>query len=131
MSRENVQIVRATLDAINRGDLDSAFTRLAPDAVLDQSRAIGLTRGVFTAEQFRAIAEEFNSGWESVRYQADEFIEAGEHVVTPFTNRLLGRDGIELQARGVWVWTIRSGVVVRLCLYQERTEALEAVGLSE
>jgi ketosteroid isomerase-like protein len=131
MSRENVQIVRATLDAINRGDLDSAFTQVAPDAVMDQSRAIGMDRGVFTAEQFRAVAEEFASGWEAVRYQADEFIEAGEHVVTPFTNRMLGRDGIELQARGVWVWTIHNGVVVRLCLYQERKEALEAVGLRE
>jgi hypothetical protein len=50
-------------------------------------------------------------------------------VVTPFTNHLLGRDGIELQARGIWLWTIRAGVVVRLCLYQERKEALEAAGL--
>jgi hypothetical protein len=40
--------------------------------------------GVFTADQFRAVAEEFAGGWNSVRYQADEFIEAGEHVVTPF-----------------------------------------------
>jgi hypothetical protein len=36
---------------------------------------------------------------------------------------------IELQARGIWLWTIRDGVVVRLCLYQERKEALEAAGL--
>jgi ketosteroid isomerase-like protein len=51
--------------------------------------------------------------------------------MTPFTNQLLGRDGIDLQARGTWLWTIRDGVVVRLCLYQERQEALEAAGLSE
>jgi ketosteroid isomerase-like protein len=131
MAGENVQIVRAILDAVNRGDFDAVLTHLAPDAVLDQSRAIGMDRGVFTADQFRAVAEEFASGWESVRYHADEFIEAGEHVVTPFTNRLLGRDGIELTARGVWVWTIHGGVVARLCLYQERKEALEAVGLRE
>jgi ketosteroid isomerase-like protein len=131
MSRENVRIVRATLDAISRGDLDWAFAQMAPDAVLDHSRAIGMDRGVFTPEQFRAVAAEFASGWESVSYQADEFIEAGEHVVTPFTNRLLGRDGIELQARGAWVWTVHGGVVVRVCLYQERGEALEAVGLRE
>jgi hypothetical protein len=49
----------------------------------------------------------------------------------PFTNMSRGRDGIEVQARGVWVWTIRDRSIVRVCLYQERKEALEAAGLSE
>jgi ketosteroid isomerase-like protein len=52
-------------------------------------------------------------------------------VVTPFTNHLRGRDGIEVQARAVFLWTIRDGAIARMCLYQERREALEAVGLSE
>jgi hypothetical protein len=30
-----------------------------------------------------------------------------------------------------WTWTIRDGNIKRLCMYQERQEALEAVGLSE
>ena len=49
----------------------------------------------------------------------------------PFTNLARGRDGIEVQARGIWVWTIRDGSIVRVCLYQERHEALEAAGLEE
>ena len=49
----------------------------------------------------------------------------------PFTNVARGRDGIEVQARGVWVWTIRDGACARVTLYQEREEALEAAGLSE
>ena len=51
--------------------------------------------------------------------RGDEFIDAGEHVVMPFTNRLRGRDGIEVQARGTWLCTIRDGLIVRICLYQE------------
>jgi ketosteroid isomerase-like protein len=51
--------------------------------------------------------------------------------VTPFTNYLRGRDGIEVQARAAFVWTIRDGAVAHLCFYQERHEALEAAGLSE
>jgi hypothetical protein len=49
----------------------------------------------------------------------------------PFTNVARGRDGIEVQARGVWVWTIRDGSIVRACLYQELQDALEAAGLRE
>jgi ketosteroid isomerase-like protein len=129
MSQENVEMVRAALAAVNRGDLQAAFKGAARDAEVDLSRAVGLDRGVYRLHEFRRLAEEFAKSWESVRYEADEFIEAGEHVVTPFTNRLLGRDGVEVQARGTWLWTIRDGVVARLCLYQEREEALEAAGL--
>jgi len=51
--------------------------------------------------------------------------------VTPVTNYLRGRDGIEVQARVAILWTIQDTKVARACLYQEKQEALEAVGLSE
>ncbi len=51
--------------------------------------------------------------------------------MTPFANRLTGRDGVSVEARGTWVWTIRDGLIRRIRLYQERSEALEAAGLSE
>ena len=133
MSQENVQIVRAGLDAFNRGDVDTAFEDFAPDFEFDMSRAIGINinRDVYDLDQFRRLLDEFTGTWDSFRLGVDEYIDAGEHVVTPFTNRLSGRDGIELQARGTWVWTIRGGAVVRACLYQEFEEALEAAGLRE
>jgi ketosteroid isomerase-like protein len=131
MSEENVEIVRTALAALNRGDLDAAFKDAAPDAEVDLTRAVGLDSGVYDLDEFRRLSEEFAKSWDSVRWEADEYLDAGEHVVTPFTNHLLGRDGIDLQARGTWLWTIRDGVVVRLCLYQERQEALEAAGLRE
>jgi ketosteroid isomerase-like protein len=131
MSRENVEIVRAFFDAMNRGDLDAAYKDAAPDAELDLSRAVGLERSVYRIDQLRRMSEEFAESWESARYEAHDFFDAGEHVVTPWTNHFVGRDGVEVQARGTWLWTIRDGLVVRVCLYQELQEALEAVGLSE
>jgi ketosteroid isomerase-like protein len=129
MSQENVEIVRAAFAELNRGDF--SFTLAAQDAKADLSRAVGMDRSVYSLDEFRRLSEEFTNSWESVRYEADEFIDAGEHVVTPWTNHLRGRDGIQLQARGTWLWTIRDGVIVRLCLFQELQEALEAAGLSE
>jgi ketosteroid isomerase-like protein len=131
MSQENVLVVRDALEALNRGDMEAAFKNAAPGFTFDLSRAVGTDRGVYDLDQMRRLTEEFGGTWNSVTYGADEFIEAGEHVVTPFTNKLVGRDGIEVQARGAWVWTIRDGAIVRICLYQERGEALEAVGQSE
>ena len=131
MSQENVEIVRRCYEAFDRGDIDVAFEDFAPDFELDLSRAIGIDRGTYSLAQFRRLTESFTENWESARYLADEFIDAGEHVVMPFTNRLRGRDGIEVQARGIWLGTIRDGLIVRICLYQDKREALEAAGLKE
>jgi ketosteroid isomerase-like protein len=133
MSQENVEMARAAVDAFNRGDVDAAFKDFAPDFAFDMSRAIGINinRDVYDLDQFRRLLAEFTGTWDSFRLGVDEYIDAGDDVVTPFTNRLSGRDGIELQARGTWVWTIRDGAIVRACLYQEFEEALEAAGLRE
>ena len=131
MSQENVEIVRAAIDAHNRGDVDALFKDAAPDFEYDQTRAVGIDRGTFNLDEFRDLLATFTDSWESYTIGADELIDAGEDVVMPFTNVLRGRDGIEVQARGVWVWTFRDGACVRMTLYQEREEALEAAGLSE
>jgi ketosteroid isomerase-like protein len=131
MSLENVEIVRASIDAYNRGDVDAAFKDVAPDFEYDQTRAVGIDRGMFNLDEFRDLLATFTEHWESFTIGADELIDAGENVVMPFTNVTRGRDGIEVQARGVWVWTIRDGSIVRACLYQDLPAALEAAGLSE
>jgi ketosteroid isomerase-like protein len=133
MSRENVEIVRVAQDAFNRGDVDLAFGDFAPDFEFDLSRAIGvnIAQDVYDLDQFRRLLDEFVDSWESFRIGADEYIDAREHVVTPFTNVATGRGGIELEGRGTWVWTLRDGLIVRACLYQDHEEALEAAGLSQ
>jgi hypothetical protein len=40
----------------------------------------------------------------------------------------LGRDGIEVQPRSVWLITIRDSEQTSLTLYQTKQEALEAAG---
>ena len=131
MSEENVQLIRAAIDAINADDVDALLGMAAPGFEYDVSRAVGPFSGVYSLDELPRVWEEFSGSWESSRYDADEFIETGDRVVTPFTNYLRGRDGIEVQARAAFVWTIRDGAIAHVCLYQERQEALEAAGLSE
>ena len=131
MSQENVEIVKAAFDAVNRGDWDAVFQDAAPGFEVDFSRAEGPVHGVFTLDQVRGVLGEFAGNWESVRAEPHEFIEVGDHVVVPNTGHLVGRDGIEVEARVTFTWTIRDGAIERVCMFQERGEALEALALSE
>ena len=88
-------------------------------------------RGVFRLDQARAFLDEFFGLWESVRFEVDKLVEAGEQVAVSSINYHRGRDGIEVTVRPCWVLTIRNGRIVHCCFYQEWQEALEAVGLSE
>jgi ketosteroid isomerase-like protein len=127
-----MEIARAVINALDRGDIDAALKDAAPDFVFDFSRSVGLEAGVYKLDQMRTFFGRWvGEMWESSRFEADEFIEAGDLVMTPVTNLLRGRDGIEVQARGAWVWTFRDGSVARITFYRERQDALEAAGLRE
>ena len=131
MSQENVELVRIAYEAMNNREFSRMPEFLAPDFELDWSRAVGPQRGVFGRDEVPGLLREFDEPWESVRREADGFIEAGQHVVMPFTSYHRGRDGIEVQARGTLVWTIENGAITRVTYYQERQEAFEAAGLRE
>jgi ketosteroid isomerase-like protein len=131
MSWQNVEIVKASIDAFNREDWDAMLQTAAPDFELDWSRSRGFRRGVYGLDQVRGFLVEFAESWESVRVEPGEFIEAGDFVVVPWTTHATGRDGIELVAHSAFVHEIRGGKIQRISMYQELQDALEAVGLSE
>ena len=124
-------MAKAWYDAYNREDWDAFYKGVAPGFELDLSRAVGPWRGVFGLDQALRVLREFRETWESARLEAHEFIEAGDLVVVPGTQHVKGRGGIEVAARGVYVWTIRNGAVERMVMYQSRQDALEALRLSE
>ena len=126
-----MEIVKAAYDAFNREDLDAVFKDVAPGFEVDLSRARGPWRGVYGRDQIRRVVGDFRETWESAWLEPHEFIEAGDLVVVPGTQHLKGRGGIEVVASATLVWTIRNGAIERVTMYQERQDALEAVGLSE
>jgi ketosteroid isomerase-like protein len=131
MPQENVKIVKAAIKALNSQDWDALFRDVAPGAEVDMSRAVGPITGVFKIHLFRQTLEQFAENWQFLRGEPHEFIEAGDLVVMPWTLHGKGREGIEVTASPTWVWTIRDGAIQGLVMYQEREDALEAVGLSE
>jgi ketosteroid isomerase-like protein len=121
MSNEAVEIVRRSIDALNRLDVDAAVRDLELDIEGDWAPFRGLEPGVYRAEP---PARGF---WITPL----EFIETGDHVVVPTSILLCGRNGIEVVARSAPVVTVRSGRIVAWTLYEEKADALEAVGLRE
>ena len=131
MSQANVEIVKAAIDAVNREDWDAAFQDAAPGFELDMSRGLGLMRA--STDLIRSGRSSLNSPqhWEAVWIEAHEFIDAGDLLVVPQTTHGRGVTGSRWCLAPPSVWTIRDGTIERVSMYQERQDALEAVGLSE
>ena len=132
MSQENVELVRRIIEAFTRRDLDGALQYTRPDVEVDWSESSGVQRGVYRGiGEVRRFWAEWLDIFEEVVFSADAFIDAGEYVVVPNRTYLRGRDGIEVNAYSTQVWKVHDGKVVWHRLYQDKGQALEAVGLSE
>jgi ketosteroid isomerase-like protein len=131
MSRENVNLVRASLDAFaDRGlaamadfwaaDIDWRAIEGAPDDV-------GVMHG---QEAVRRYFQEWVDMFEGITNVAEELIDAGgDRVVT--VQRAAGRakaSGVDTEIRYAVVYTVRDGKIVRGREYIDRAAALDAVG---
>ena len=82
-------------------------------------------------EAVRASLADWKAEWEDYEVMPEEFVDGGDHVVV--TVRLRGRgrgSGVQIDARFYDVYTLRDGRIVRMDQFSERSEALEAAGLS-
>jgi ketosteroid isomerase-like protein len=132
MSEENVEVVRRSFEAWNRRDLTTISALWRSDGEIDWSHSRGPLKGVYRGQGGRnTFWNEFFSTFEAVQVEAHDFTEAGSEVVVPNTARLRGRDGIEVTASSTFVFTVENGQITRFRMFQDESEALEAVGLSE
>src|SRR6476659_5248063 len=131
MSQGNVEIVRRALDAYCRRDIDALRTLNHPGVELDWSASKGWLAGIYRGDEILRFYEGYYEAWEAIVIEPDRFIEAGESVIVPNVAHQRGRDGIEVTARGTFVFTLRDRKIIRIRLYQGTDEALAAFGLSE
>ena len=71
--------------------------------------------------------------WEQFSPEMEEVQECGpEELITLDVVRARGKgSGIDMEARGAMLWTVREGKIVRAKMFQTKDEALEAVGLPD
>jgi ketosteroid isomerase-like protein len=131
MAKDNVEVVRRSIEAYNRKDLPAMQAVSHPDLEVDWSASRGLEAGVYRGfEETDGFYENWFDMFEQLRVEPERFIESGDLVLVPNTAVLRGRDGIETVARSCISFELREGRIARICLYQETHEALDATGLS-
>ncbi len=134
MSEENVNIVRAFLDASTRRDWTRAAELVEPDVELH-----GTVGGVGEGRVYRGLAEvvrEYDEvdgeAWEERRVEPQGFLDAEDGVVVLFHEYRRGRgSGVELEIDTAAVFKVRDGRVVRIQGYMDPAVAKQAAGLSE
>jgi ketosteroid isomerase-like protein len=131
MSQEDIERLRAGYEAFNSGDLDSALRYVdediefrRPETAMDTAAVL---RGVDAIRQYLAP-----DAFAEQTFEPEEFIERGDLVLVRGKGRIRGRgSGIGLEQTVFHVWEIRDGKAVRLEVYLDREQALEAAGLRE
>jgi ketosteroid isomerase-like protein len=136
MSEENVEVVRGIYDAVARRDVVSPFEVYAEDIVWDVSnarRAFLIPKLAYQGhEGVRQFWRDGLSVFGEVDFDVEELIDAGEQVVAVIREREVGRtSGVPVEASHLAVWTLADGKVIRMRLFDDRQQALEAAGLSE
>jgi ketosteroid isomerase-like protein len=130
MSQENVEIVRAGIEAWNAGDRDRALSVFDPEiefhSATERKTYRGLDGMVRYTEDVGAVIEDFQ--FEDIR-----FLNAGRDRVVALY-RIVGRgagSGVPVSREVGALWQLRNGKILKGEIYLDRQEALEAAGLRE
>ena len=118
MSRENIEIVRRSMEAFGRGDFDTAFAAHDPDTVWctaadepDQQTY----RGIAGLRSFVEAADELWDDRFTGVMQFEDFIERGDWVIVPWTARFRGRSsGITVDVSETYAVLVRHNRIVRV-----------------
>jgi ketosteroid isomerase-like protein len=124
--------LRFGLETFNRTGETAVVGFLAPDFELHQASSIVDTAGVFRGPgALRDSLDELNESFENLTFEAERFLEApGGEIVVLVHARGRGRgSGMEIDNHIAWVWTFRDQQAVRMVVYEDPADALEAVGL--
>jgi ketosteroid isomerase-like protein len=124
-----VETVRAAYEAQARGDLEAALAAADPEIeVYDHD--------ILDAREYRGVEgvlrwqADWEGSWETWRSEPEHFIDAGDRVVAILRVRAKGRhSGVEVERVDGAVFTFAHNKVVRLDYYNDRSQALKAVGL--
>ncbi|HWG08692.1 MAG TPA: nuclear transport factor 2 family protein [Solirubrobacteraceae bacterium] len=131
MSQENVDVIRAFLDAYNARDIE-AF------GALHDARVIWAAFEGWPEAETLVGRDACMRQWERMRAAFDvdavepitEFIAAGDRVVVRVAWRAMGQ-GPEMSMELTTVYTVRKGKIFMIENFWEQAEALKALGLEE
>src|SRR4051812_1632442 len=130
MSQENVEVVRASLEAWNEGDMDALRELYDPEVVLQPADGWHEPRPYVGRDAVMSLLARVREAWDADAAEPISVIEAGDRVVMTYIWRGMGGRAVMNMEQTV-VCTLRERRVVRQEYFWGHAEALEAVGPSE
>jgi ketosteroid isomerase-like protein len=131
MSQENVEDVHRLIDAWNRSDVDAILALFDPHCEIVFPPEVPEPGPFYGHAELRQWAEGFLAAWETHHSEVVEIVDAGESVIAVLhqVGRGIG-SGIEMDETDAHVFTIREAKIIRWQNFNDRAEALKAVGLA-
>jgi ketosteroid isomerase-like protein len=130
MSAENIEIVRRSIEATVRGDIEAAAADHHPDIEIDDHDLFdaGLYKGHAAYLRWLAQWNESFATWriEDLKLAATP----GDQVVATFVMVVTGSgSGIEMKRADALVCGLSDGKIVKMGYYNDQAQALTAAGL--
>jgi ketosteroid isomerase-like protein len=133
MSSDNVELLRAMLDAYNERGVEAMLPYIDPEFEVTVPPSLSVEPDTYRGhEGMRHYFESFADVMDEVRFDAEAFVDAGDRVVA--TTHLFARareTGLEVEQLVFQVWTMRGGRAFKAEVYPTKVEALRAVGLED
>jgi ketosteroid isomerase-like protein len=133
MSWENVEVVRAWIRACNGDDSESAVALCDPAFEMTESSTVPGSATTSGLDGLRRYLAGWQRNWSEWDWQEEEVRDIPpDKVLVMALLRLRGlRSGIWVEHRWAYLFTMRDGKLLRQDGFDEKAQALEAVGLRE
>src|SRR3954447_21597375 len=133
MSQENVEVVRAWIRACNGEDPEAAVALCDPSFEMTESTTLPGAVTTCGLDGVRRYFDGWRRNWAEWDWQQEEVLDLAPDKVLVMANlRLRGlRSGIWVEHRWAYLFTLRDGKLLRQDGFDDKAQALAAVGLSE
>jgi ketosteroid isomerase-like protein len=126
----NLDVIKAWVDACNRGDVDAALALCDPSIELVEAKTLPGAVTATGVDAARRYLERFAAHWSEGEWLPEEFQESPDKVFMRARLKLRGRrSGIEVDREWIYVFTLAHGKLVRQEGFNEREDGLTAAGI--
>jgi ketosteroid isomerase-like protein len=133
MSQDNLDVVRSSFAAWNRGDVEAFAALYAQDAEWDMTRFSGWPEDT-RSDSVKSFFEDMFTAFEGIQVEAERLVEVGSDQVFAYA-RMEARgkgSGVPVGSPAFWqLCTVRGGKILHVITYSDQAEALADAGLQE
>jgi ketosteroid isomerase-like protein len=124
----SAELARAGFEAFNRGDIAGVLRLLDPEVEVHSVAEVGEAGTYHGHQGYLDWTRIWLDAWSEFRVELEEIEQVDDENVLVHT-RQRGRgkgSGLEVEQSGIYLFTVRDGLAVRLHLYADRDQALAA-----